>query len=179
MWGLLGMGFAGAVVVGVGGVQSGDGSSSGLWWSLAAAVGSGLYLPFAVRAMDTAGRGGSGVSGSVRVTFVVMSVANAAILVSAVVVLLVSGQGLTIPSTGASWLLCGVIGVGVYLVAEVLWSYVFSQEPSLSAPLPYLVPVLSVIAVALILGTNVSWYSVVGMVMVLVANVAIRLCGED
>lgn len=173
VWSLLGLGFAGAVVVGLGSMRGGESATAaGLWWAVAAAVGSGLYLPFAVRAMDRV----PGDDSAVVSTFAVMSVANGAILLTALGVLLVTRQELHLPTTTAAWILCAGIGIGIYLAAEVLWSYVFSQEPALSAPLPYLVPVLSVVLTAVILETSVAWYSVVGMVLVVSSNIGIRLC---
>lgn len=173
LWGWLLLGFCGALVVSWGNNETNtNGNVSGILWAIAAAIGSGLYLPFAVRAMSKMKNDAE--SDSITTTFTVMTVANAATLLTALTFAGASNHAISAPATIPAWAVCFVIGVGIYLIAEVLWSYVFARSPETSAPLPYLVPALSVLLLFLIFSVPVSFYTVCGMVLIIGANIAVN-----
>lgn len=172
--GLVGAGFAalspGTSIVG----------GPGLAWAGLAALGSGLYLPFAVRAAE---RMPSDL-GPVRSTFVSISVANVSALVCILLFRLVAGDpvdvGRALGSAGGVGLaMCAAIGIGVYLVAEVGWTWTMQTElaPRIGA-VPYLSPVLSVVLLAAIFGTPVTGYAVVGLSLVVAANTGLWILGR-
>lgn len=153
---------------------------TGLLWAGLAAIGSGLYLPFAVRAAERMPDG----LGPVRSTVVSISVANASALACVLVARLLAGDAVDIADSASragllGLVLCAAIGVGVYLVAEVGWTWAMQTEiaPRIGA-IPYLSPVLSVVLLATLFGAPVTGYAVAGLALVVGANVTLWILGR-
>lgn len=163
--------FAGGALVTMASTSSGSGDSNGIWWAVFAAFGSGLYLPFALRAAE-----GVQSKRPLVVTTWTISIANIAAC------LLVAGM--SIPTTGLSYsdlrwqtvLVCVVIGCGTYLSAEIAWTWAIgvSKSPKLGA-LPYLSPAVSVILLWLLFGEPLDWKVLVGLLVVVGANLGLHL----
>lgn len=170
-WVLLFVSFGGAVAIALN-----DGGMSGersweILWAFAAALGSGLYLPFALRA--TKAFSPKGVSPTIG-SFVTISSANVvAVSVVAVAVLLTAGfdySGLTWPAAG----FCFIIGGGVYLLAEVAWTWAFQEYKSLTlAALPYFSPSVSVVLLYVLFDEPVTSVALVGLLTILTANLVL------
>lgn len=175
-WLLLILAFGGTSLVVLTGSDLGSGSTASLW-AMAAAVGSGLYLPFAVRARQTLPKDvRSGIPG----TLLTLVVTNAFSLLAVAVGAALTGQRLHLATDGRSLAVSAAIGLGVYLVAEVLWTWaIASSGNSTLTSLPYLVPALSVLLLWLFQGTTPSIMGVAGMVLILVANLGIHARPES
>ena len=178
-WSLIVLGLAGAGIAAFS-PESSIVGGSGLIWAGLAALGSGLYLPFAVRAAE---RMPSDL-GPIRSTFASISVANVSALVCVLLFRLVAGDpvdvGEALGSAGGVGLaMCAAIGIGVYIVAEVGWTWAMQTElaPRIGA-IPYLSPVLSVVLLAAIFGSPVTPYAVIGLVLVVGSNVALWIVGR-
>ncbi len=143
-------------------------------WAWAAAVGSGAYLPFAMRASTAFGQRGA--ISQPAGTFVAISVTNAAALAAVLTVLAAFRQPLDFTRIDAGTLgICALIGIGIYLVAEVTWTWAMHSGDNLAlASLPYFSPAVSVLLLAVLFDEPLGVLSVVGMVMVLCANLALH-----
>lgn len=118
-WLMLLVSFVGVAAIGVSsaGTQTTTGSSGEIVWAFVAAIGSGLYLPFAVNATRSFGQL---VESRPVATFYAVSVANATAFVAVLVALQVAGHTLHFDGVDSQVLLvCALIGIGTYLVAEI------------------------------------------------------------
>lgn len=178
-WALIVVGLAGAALAAVAPGSEIVGGS-GLIWAALAALGSGFYLPFAVRAAERMPDS----LGPVRSTFASISVANVSALLCVLVFRLIAGDPVGVPhalgSAGVVGLaMCAAIGIGVYIVAEVGWTWAMQTElaPRIGA-IPYLSPVISVVLLALIFSAPVTAYAMVGLALVVGANVSLWIVGR-
>lgn len=166
--------FVGAAAIGVsniGAAQSGD--SGEIVWAFVAAVGSGLYLPFAINST----RSFDQVVGSRPIaTFYAISVANATALAAVLLALWVSGHTLRFYAfDGQVLLVCGLIGIGTYLVAEITWTWAFQEYKSLTlSSLPYFSPAVSVVLLYLLFDEPVRPIAIVGLVLILFSNLTLH-----
>lgn len=178
-WGLLTLSFVGVAAISLNGMEGlnalGQGSGSlEILWAVAAALGSGLYLPFAMNAA-TSLRGGANLSEPVSV-LISISIANTVALAATALALAVFRQpldfsGVTVPVV----LVCLVIGLGTYLVAEVSWTWAMQAGGNLAlASLPYFSPAVSVVLLATIFREPLSALTVMGLVLILAANLALH-----
>lgn len=178
VWLLVGLSFLGAVLVTVSAPpEAAEGGRAGLLWAVAASIGSGMYLPFALRAM---GRFSRALPHSATTnTFVTISLANVASLVLVVCGLLAIRQPVSFSGVDARvLLLCAGIGVGVYLVAEVAWTWSFERHGSLTlASLPYMSPAVSAILLKVIFGATITWMTGVGLAVIILSNLLLHLPG--
>lgn len=180
MWTCIGLGCVGASLTVVSGI-GGGGGDGGMLWSVIAALGSGLYLPFAVRAADKM----PDHLPSVAQTFVSISLANVAALASVLTLRAVTLDHVSVGdalarASAPSLIVCLVIGLGVYLLAEVMWTWAMQSEMSGKiGSVPYLSPVLSVLLLALVFGESVSMLTIVGLVLVVGANVCLFVIGGE
>lgn len=176
-WLMLLVSFAGVTAIGAstaGGAQSGAGASGEIVWAFVAAIGSGLYLPFAINATRSFGRV---VDSRPVATFYAVSVANATAFAAVLVALLVTGRALHFDGFDAQVLLvCALIGIGTYLVAEIAWTWAFQEYKSLTlSSLPYFSPAVSVVLLYLLFDEPVRPIAVMGLVLVLVSNLVLHV----
>lgn len=172
--------FAGAVAIAVS--DSGDhapagSSSAGIVWAFAAALGSGLYLPFALNATGAF----EGVLGSKpKATFFAVSIANATALVAVLAGLAGTGHALHFESFDLTAVaICALIGVGTYLVAELAWTWAFRENRSLAlSSLPYLSPAVSVVLLLLLFSEPVRPVAAVGLAVIVAANLGVHVTGR-
>ncbi|PIE11387.1 MAG: hypothetical protein CSA72_04530 [Rhodobacterales bacterium] len=165
--------FAGAVSIGLSGLTSGGGSGEEIIFAFVAAIGSGFYLPFAINAISRF----SDILGSkITGTFYVISVANAVALLAVSVQLKLSGSALYFYGFDTQvWLICALIGIGTYLVAEITWTWAFSEYQSLTlSTLPYFSPALSVILLYILFDEPVAPIAAFGLVLVLFSNMTLH-----
>lgn len=143
-------------------------------WAALAALGSGFYLPFALRSAARFGRCAPHGS-SVAITVATISVANVASAVTGALLMLAQGERLSWTRfSAATWVWCAMIGVGVYLAAEVAWTWGHARNTSKSlSALPFLTPAASTLLLAGFFDATVTWQCVVGLVVVLAANLVI------
>lgn len=173
-WVLIVVAFAGAGVVTIGAGDGGGGAAEGLVWAGLAALGSGLYLPFAVKA-SVRYRQTGGVS-LLWGTFWSISVANLAASATVLATAPALGYSFTWSAVGPSTIaVCALIGVGTYLVAEVAWTWAVQAHDSLAlASLPYLSPAISVLLLSVIFATPVRGTSFLGLVVIVGANLLLH-----
>lgn len=179
-WLLVVMAFLGAVLVTVAepGASTGEEASrGGLVWALAAAIGSGMYLPFALRAMSRFGRALP--QAPATITFLTISVANLTSLVLVSLALVGVQQSVDFSGiTPAAAILCAAIGVGVYLLAEVAWTWSFERHGSLTlSSLPYLSPAVSAILLHLFYDAAITLTTAAGLAVIILANLLLHLPG--
>lgn len=168
--------FVGAAAIGVsnaGAAQSTTESSGEIVWAFVAAVGSGLYLPFAINATRSFDRL---VDSRPIATFYAISVANATALVAVLVALEVTGHTLRFYAFDPQVLVvCALIGIGTYLVAEITWTWAFQEYKSLTlSSLPYFSPAVSVVLLYLLFDEPVRPIAIVGLVLILFSNLTLH-----
>lgn len=169
-WLLIGASFVGVGLITLNNAGSSDsGSMWGIFWAFLAAVGSGLYLPFAVKASKAFSEL---VSSGPLTTFYSVTVSNVSSLVVAGGAMLLSDYPLDFSGLDMkSLVLCAVIGLGIYLFAEVAWTWAFRETASLTlSSLPYFSPAVSIVLLALIYNEVVTIYAVIGLVIILGSN---------
>ena len=176
-WLMLLASFVGVAAIGVssaGATQTTTGASGEIVWAFVAAIGSGLYLPFAINATRSFGRL---VESRPVATFYAVSVANATAFAAVLVALQVTGRPLAFDAFDAEVLLvCALIGIGTYLVAEIAWTWAFQEYKSLTlSSLPYFSPAVSVVLLYLLFEEPVRPIAVVGLVLVLVSNLILHV----
>lgn len=183
-WLLLALSFVGVAAISLnsaGGLHSlGQGSGSlEILWAVAAAFGSGLYLPFAMNAA-TSFREGAGLSGPVSV-LVSISVANAVALCATWLALAAFRQPLDFSGVTASTVLvCLIIGLGTYLVAEIAWTWAMQSGGTLTlASLPYFSPAVSVLLLAILFGETLRALTLAGLALILAANLTLHFTGRE
>lgn len=176
-WLMLLASFVGVTAIGMssaGATQTTTGSSGEIVWAVVAALGSGLYLPFAINATQSFGRL---VDSRPVATFYAVSVANATAFAAVVVALQVTGRPLHFDSFDSEVLLvCALIGIGTYLVAEIAWTWAFQEYKSLTlSSLPYFSPAVSVVLLYLLFEEPVRPIATVGLVLVLLSNLILHM----
>ena len=166
----LAMAFLGAAIT-----ASGENSNPLLLlFALAAALGSGFYLPFLSLALERV----SNIVGSrLKASFIVVSIANIMSFLVATPVLLLSGVSVIPTHTVApgDWALLAAIGLFTYLAAELIWCWAIctTRSPTITA-LPYFSPVISIILLSVLAGASVPPGAIVGMGLILSANLALH-----
>ncbi|MGP5523329.1 hypothetical protein ACTXM3_08520 [Glutamicibacter arilaitensis] len=178
-WAMLLVSFAGVAVISINGsMNSAGGGTPEILWACAAALGSGLYMPFAINAGKAIEQGtGLSSQGSV---FVAISVSNLVSLAAVLVSLGAFHQSLDFSNVDSTALvICLIIGVGIYLVAEVSWTWAMQAHKSLTlASLPYYSPAVSIILLGFLFHEPISIQAAFGLGLVLVANLALSRRGK-
>lgn len=149
------------------------GSSENVW-AFVAAIGSGIYLPFAINATRSFDRL---VRSRTIATFYAVSVANAIAFTAVLVALWVTERALRFDAFDSRVLLiCALIGIGTYLVAEISWTWAFQEYKSLTlSSLPYFSPAVSAVLLYLLFEEPVRPVAMVGLVLILFSNLALHL----
>ena len=164
-----------ASFIGVVGIVLNNNASSGsegfwgFFWAILAAIGSGLYLPFAVKASKSF----STILGTgVKTTFYSVSVSNVVALITAGAAMIVFKYPLDFSGIDtASFIYCTVIGLGVYLFAEIAWTWAFKETASLTlSSLPYFSPAVSVLLLAICFRQPLTIYAVIGLTIIISSN---------
>jgi len=166
--------FFGAVAIGLGRLTSLDlTSNSEILFAFLAAFGSGVYLPFSLKALIAF----EDIIGSkVKATFFSVSLANAAALAFVLCYFAAMGQRLYFYAFDPTvWAICALIGIGTYLLAEMTWNWAFTEFKSLTlSSLVYFSPALSVVYLYVFFDVPVSSLSVFGLVLILFANMTLH-----
>lgn len=175
-WLLILLSFAGAVAIAAADWDSdtvGYGGESEIVWAFVAALGSGLYLPFAINAAKTFG---VVIESKPAATFFSISIANIAALATVLAAITVSGHALQFGGFDQQvWVLCTLIGIGTYLVAEIAWTWAFREYQSLTlSSLPYFSPAVSVTLLYLIFSEPISVIAIVGLILILGSNLLLH-----
>lgn len=174
-WMLIIASFVGAAAIGVANVGNtqGDHIEGEIIWAFVAALGSGLYLPFAIKATEGIERE---VPSKPLATFYAISIANTVSLAVVAAALFLTGHTLRFYAFDLQVLLiCALIGWGTYLVAEVTWTWAFQEYKSLTlSSLPYFSPALSVILLNVFFDEPVMPIAIVGLVLILFSNLTLH-----
>lgn len=175
-WLLIVAAFTGAVAVGLsnlGVVAQNPGSSNEIVWAFVAALGSGLYLPFAINATNAFDRS---VHSRPVATFFSISVANIAALAAVWIALQGTGHKLRFYAFDAQVIgICALIGIGTYLIAEVTWTWAFREYKSLTlSSLPYFSPAVSVVLLFLLFDEPIRPIAILGLVVILFSNLTLH-----
>lgn len=174
-WLLVLASFAGAVAIGMAnlGVNQPTGTSHEIIWAFVAAIGSGLYLPFAFKATAQIE---AATPSKPFATFYSISIANAIALIAVLILLRSTDHPLRFYAFDAQVLLiCAMIGIGTYLIAEVTWTWAFQEYKSLTlSSLPYFSPAVSVILLHLLFDEPVRPIAIVGLVLILFSNLTLH-----
>lgn len=174
-WVLVLLSFVGATAIAIGGEGGGSQERSPeIVWAFIAALGSGLYLPFAIKALhcfETVAKS------KPLSTFYSISVANVASLSAVSLAMLVTSAQLDFSGIDAEALaLLALIGLGTYLVAEISWTWAFQEFKSLTlATLPYFSPAVSVLLLFLIFGEQAGPITIIGLLLILASNLVLHL----
>lgn len=174
-WMLIIASFIGAAAIGVANVGSAQGEyvSGEIIWAFVAALGSGLYLPFAIKATQGLEQCASS---KPLATFYAISVANTVSLAVVLSALYLTDYSLRFYAFDLQVLMiCALIGLGTYLVAEVTWTWAFQEYKSLTlSSLPYFSPALSVILLNVFFDEPVMPIAIVGLVIILFSNLTLH-----
>jgi len=167
--------FLGAIAIGVAdfpsaGIFSGNGE---ILFAFVAALGAGLYLPFAINGIA---RFGQILGSKILGTFYVISLANIVSLGLVLVAFYAAEQPLRFYAFDREvWIICILIGVGTYLAAEVTWTWAFSEYESLAlSSLPYFSPAVSVVLLFLFFDEPVTAIAALGLVLILFSNMTLH-----
>ena len=176
-WLLVLLSFVGAAVIAASNLQAGGTEQVNLeiLWAVAAALGSGLYLPFAIKSLDSFNSLLDSPSAS---TFYSVSVVNMSALAVALTMSVgIMGEALDFSRVDGSVLLIGaILGVGTYLAAEVAWTWAIQAHKSLTiSTLPYFTPAASVLLLSLLFGSPVKAVAIIGLVLILASNLILHL----
>lgn len=176
-WLLVLLSFVGAAVIAVSNLQAGGTEQANLdiLWAVAAALGSGLYLPFAIKSLDSFNSLLDSPSAS---TFYSISVVNMSALVVALTMSVgIMGEALDFSRVDGSVLLIGaVLGLGTYLAAEVAWTWAIQAHKSLTiSTLPYFTPAASVLLLFFLFGSPLKAVAIIGLILILVSNLVLHL----
>jgi len=169
-WLLIAASFVGVSLIALNNENSNNSETFwGMLWAFIAAVGSGLYLPFAVKASK---KFSEIVDPGPLTTFYSVSVSNVAAIIVAGFGMLIAKYPLNFSNFDFSTLLlCAVIGLGVYLFAEVAWTWAFRETASLTlSSLPYFSPAVSVVLLALLFNEKITIYATFGLMIIIVSN---------
>lgn len=175
-WLLVIASFAGAVAVGLsslGETTNASGSSGEIVWAFVAAIGSGLYLPFAINATNAFD---DVVHSKPIATFFSISVGNVAALIAVASSLKVADHKLRFYAFDAEVIgICALIGIGTYLIAEVTWTWAFREYQSLTlSSLPYFSPAVSVVLLFLLFNEVIRPIAILGLVVILFSNLTLH-----
>ena len=168
--------FLGAASIGVSNLgpgATGGGDRGEILFAFLAAMGSGFYLPFAVKAIACFG---DVVGSRIRGTFYTISIANVVSLAVVLAAMQVFDQPLRFYAFDTQVLIiCGMIGIGTYLVAEITWTWAFAEYQSMTlSTLPYFSPAVSVVLLYLLFGEPVTAIAALGLVLVLFSNLTLH-----
>ena len=171
---LVAVAFFGAISIGLAQMTRTD-STGGfeIIFAFLAAIGSGFYLPFAI---NGAGRFRDIQGSKVFGTFVAISIANLVALLLVGGLTFGTGQSLLFYAFDTQvLLLCALIGIGTYLVAEITWTWAFAEYRSLTlTSLPYFSPALSVVMLYLFFDEPVSALAAFGLTLILFSNLSLH-----
>ncbi|MGX1591645.1 glycine betaine ABC transporter substrate-binding protein [Glutamicibacter sp. NPDC055491] len=174
-WLLILASFVGAVAIGISniGMDSSSGSNHEIIWAFVAALGSGLYLPFAFKATAEIDKC---IDSKPFATFYAISIANAISLGAVLALLGASHHTLRFYAFDSQVIfVCALIGLGTYLVAEVTWTWAFQEYKSLTlSSLPYFAPAASVILLHVIFDEPVRPIAMIGLVLILFSNLTLH-----
>lgn len=173
-WGLVLLSFVGVAAIGITSGGGAEERSPEILWAFAAALGSGMYLPFSVKSLNefTAAAGTKPLA-----TFYSITAANTVAVLSVGALLLATKAPLDFSGFDLEALVfLALIGLGTYLAAEIAWTWAFQEYKSLKlATLPFFSPAVSVVLLFLIFGEQVTLIAVVGMLLILASNLALHL----
>lgn len=174
-WLLVIASFAGAAAIGMAnvGVNQPTGTSHEIIWAFVAALGSGMYLPFAFKATS---RIEQAIRSKPFATFYSISIANGVALAAVLLLLKTTDHPLRFYAFDAQVLIiCAFIGIGTYLIAEVTWTWAFQEYKSLTlSSLPYFSPAVSVILLHVLFDEPVRPIAIVGLVLILFSNLTLH-----
>ena len=173
-WALIATAYFGAIAVGISGVtRTGFLAGWELIFAFAAAFASGLYLPFAINGIA---RFNDVLGNRVLASFYTVSFANAASLLLVSLALWSTDQTLLFYAVdGWVILICALIGIGTYLLAEVTWTWAFAEYKSLTlSALVYLSPAFSVILLFVFFDEPIAAISAFGLILILFANLTLH-----
>lgn len=174
-WLLVIASFVGAAAIGIAnlGVNTSTSGSHEIIWAFVAALGSGLYLPFAFKATSRIERA---VPSKPFATFYSISIANAVALGAVLLSLKLADHPLRFYAFDSQVIvICALIGVGTYLIAEVTWTWAFQEYKSLTlSSLPYFSPAVSVILLHIFFDEPVRPIAIVGLVLILFSNLTLH-----
>lgn len=169
--------FGGAGAIGIANLGIGsNGVPTGgndIIYAFVAAIGSGLYLPFAILASGNFHQLGTS---RPTATFYSIALANAVSLAAIWAMIGVSGQTLRYNAfDGPTLAVCALIGIGTYLIAEITWTWAFQEYNSLTlSSLPYFSPAVSVVLLHVFFGEAVRPIAVVGLLVILFSNLTLH-----
>lgn len=172
-WFFVGVSFLGAITIAIADSSAGRGDSEGIVWAFVAAIGSGLYLPFAIRATN---RFDSLIASKPTATFYAISLANTCSLAAVLIALRIMQRPLRFYAfDGQVVFICTLIGIGTYLVAEITWTWAFQEYKSLTlSSLPYFAPAISVVLLHVFFNEPVAPIAVFGLVVILISNLSLH-----
>lgn len=171
---LVAVAFFGAISIGIAQMSSTqDNGGFEILYAFLAALGSGFYLPFA---LNGAGRFHQVAGSKVFGTFIAISVANLVAFLLVGGLTLGTGQQLLFYAFDTQVIvLCALIGIGTYLVAEITWTWAFSEYRSLTlTSLPYFSPALSVVMLFVFYNEPVSALAAFGLTLILFSNLSLH-----
>lgn len=173
-WSLILLSFVGVALITLsGGSLEGGDSFWGFFWAIVAALGSGLYLPFAVKASASFSEI---IHSGPLTTLYSVSVSNVAAFITTAGAMLLVRYPLDFSKIDVgSLLLCAVIGIGVYLCAEVAWTWAFRVTASLTlSSLPYFSPAVSAVLLAVLFSETLTIFAVIGVSVIIVSNLVLH-----
>jgi glycine betaine/proline transport system substrate-binding protein len=174
-WLLVIASFAGAAAIGMAnvGVNQSTGTSHEIIWAFVAALGSGMYLPFAFKATNQIEKA---IESKPFATFYSISIANGVALLAVLLLLRTTDHPLRFYAFDTQVMfICALIGIGTYLIAEVTWTWAFQEYKSLTlSSLPYFSPAVSVILLHVLFDEPVRPIAIVGLVLILFSNLTLH-----
>ena len=174
-WLLVIASFAGAAAIGMAnvGVNQSTGTSHEIIWAFVAALGSGMYLPFAFKATNQIEKA---IESKPFATFYSISIANLVALLAVLLLLRTTDHPLRFYAFDTQVMfICALIGIGTYLIAEVTWTWAFQEYKSLTlSSLPYFSPAVSVILLHVLFDEPVRPIAIVGLVLILFSNLTLH-----
>lgn len=175
-WSLMALSFVGVALISLNSATGGLNGSNNteILWAVAASIGSGLYLPFSVNASRSIRELTN--TSSIYSTFVSISMTNIVSLLAVSTALFAFSQDLNFENISLnSFLLCLLIGLGIYVVAEIAWTWVIQSSKSLTiASLPYFSPAISVILLLVLFHEPVTIFTWIGLSLILASNFALQ-----
>lgn len=172
-WSMMALAFMGAGIVALGGSARAGGGfyAAGYAMGLLSAIAGGLYMPALVKGAEALKASGKHEYDSFLVPYALLiSGALASLLVYIVV------ARHPIPIAATPWISVLYLGVAMFIIAEMAWIYGFRiQRSSSVASLAYLTPVLSTLFLHAFADEPLTRLTVVGLVVILIANVLVHL----
>lgn len=174
-WLLILASFIGAVAIGASnfGIGQSESDSPEILWAFVAALGSGLYLPFAFKATVQIEKS---IKSKPLATFYTISIANGISLLAVLIALKIADHPLRFYAFDSQvFFVCALIGIGTYLIAEITWTWAFQAYKSLTlSSLPYFSPAASVILLHVFFDEPVRPIAIVGLVLILFSNLTLH-----